>query len=133
MLPWKSTQAKSPLAKKQYTCLPSVEGGLEAELASSPLNALLPPPIFFFQTIVPSVATHKSTQSLPSALVRKMRLPQTMGVEPPLPGAGDATVFRRFLYRAAFAHVDSAKKRRARTSVGPRPPTRRWVRIVGNR
>src|SRR5207237_10732269 len=34
------------------------------------------------------VATHTRTRSLPSELVRKMRSPQMIGVDPPMPGIG---------------------------------------------
>ena len=47
-----------------------------------------PLPSLRFHSSLPWVLTHRSTRSLPSSLVRKIRSPQTDGVEPAMPGKG---------------------------------------------
>src|SRR6188474_424195 len=68
--------------------LPSVLGVEEASLPSPFLMESRTTVLtFFFQIIFPSVDAHQSMRSLPSAPVRKMRSPQMIGVELPLPGS----------------------------------------------
>src|SRR5687767_328312 len=70
-------------------CLPSVEGDAEASLASSILMATLAAvAIFCFHSTLPAVDAHTRTRSLFSPEVMKMRSPQMIGVDEPLPGNG---------------------------------------------
>src|SRR5437879_5411445 len=86
-LPWKSKALKSPEPTKAKTYLPSVQGEEEASLPSSFLmTALTSRAIFCVHRILPSVETHQRTRSLLCEPVRKMRSPQMIGVDEPLPG-----------------------------------------------
>src|SRR5262245_33310116 len=87
-LPSRSKQPSSPEATNAHTCLPSVEGDAEAPLPSSRRTTRSLPPSFFFHNSLPAVLTHNSTRSPLSSLVRNSRSPQTIGVEPPMPGSG---------------------------------------------
>src|SRR5262249_7739331 len=88
--PSKSKQATSPVPKKYQTCLPSVDGDGEALLPSSAFLAIPAPLLITFRHIsFPSALTHIARSWFDaSALVRKMRFPQTHGVELPIPGRG---------------------------------------------
>src|SRR5262249_126833 len=86
-LPSRSKQASSPLPTKAQTCLPSVLGEADAPLPSSERTLAVAVPSFLFQRCLPSVPTHINTRASPSCEVRKIRSPQTTGVEPPMPGS----------------------------------------------
>src|ERR1700677_4807873 len=87
-LPSKSKQTSSPLPEKTNTCLPSVLG--DAPDVVLPSSFILRPsqvmPTFFFHSSLPAVETHSNTRLPLSALVRKIRSPQTIGVAPLSPG-----------------------------------------------
>src|SRR6266545_5090646 len=71
------------------TCLPSVLHEAVASLAFS--GPFCEPPVLvsvFRHRSLPSVPTHKRTTSSPASEVRKMRSPQTHGVDSPRPGMG---------------------------------------------
>src|SRR5258708_2151373 len=89
-LPLKSKQPRTPVPRKAQTCVPSVDGEGAAEFPSVDRALRFPFPISFFHKTSPAVLTQiKSSASSSSAgEVRKIRSPQTTGVEPARFGSG---------------------------------------------
>src|SRR5690606_13091982 len=92
---------RSPLPTNAQTCLPSVEGEGDAKFPSSERATLLPVPIVFFHSSLPSVLAQISSRLVLSAAteVRKMWSPQMTGVAPAWPGSGSFhTTFSVFVH-----------------------------------
>src|SRR5262245_13337139 len=90
-LPSMSWQVSRPTdfpPTKVQTCLPSVLHDAEASVAlSGPLRAAPVLECGLRHFSLPSVPMHKSTTSSPAVDVRKMRSPQTTGLDSPWPGS----------------------------------------------
>src|ERR1051325_3055218 len=79
--PWKSNALRMPVPVITHTDRPSVTGDGDDMFCF--IIFVLPPPSRCFQTAAPRMrSTHHRNRSDPSATLRKMRSPQTMGVEP---------------------------------------------------
>src|SRR5215204_4329786 len=79
--PSKSKPLSTPVPVITHTLFPSVTGEGEDMLCLR--IRVFPPPSLRFHTTAPfDLSTHQRLNSSPSATLRKMRSPHTMGVEP---------------------------------------------------